>query len=156
MQQALEQSWATESELRLRVQQAIKLCERKKIRKKLRYYKAIVESGLWLGWEFRFLIPHCKRNSNSVFDSKDSGRFVFWNSDVWRDRKSEFWFAIFGIPVISLRRNSVHLILANLYWLQSMYNDLILIVHKLVAPLQHQTADQHHVISWHHQCNSCH
>ena len=33
-----------------------------------------------------------------------------------------------------------------------MYNDLILIVHKLVAPLQHQTADQHHIISWHFQC----
>ncbi len=29
-------------------------------------------------------------------------------------------------------------------------------VHKLVAPLQHQTADQHHVISWHRQCDSCH
>ncbi len=26
-----------------------------------------------------------------------------------------------------------------------MYNDLILIVHKLVAPLQHQTAGQHHL-----------
>jgi hypothetical protein len=37
-----------------------------------------------------------------------------------------------------------------------MYNDLILIVHKLVALLQHQTADQHHVISWHCQCDSCH
>ncbi len=29
-------------------------------------------------------------------------------------------------------------------------------VHRLVAPLQHQTADQHHAISWHHQCKSCH
>jgi hypothetical protein len=28
-----------------------------------------------------------------------------------------------------------------------MYNDLILMVHKLVVPLQHQTADQHHVMS---------
>ncbi len=28
-------------------------------------------------------------------------------------------------------------------------------VHKLVAPLQHQTADYHHDISWHHQCESC-
>jgi hypothetical protein len=37
-----------------------------------------------------------------------------------------------------------------------MYNDLTLIVHKLVAPLQHQTADQHHVISWHRQYDSCH
>ncbi len=37
-----------------------------------------------------------------------------------------------------------------------MYNDLILMVHNLVAPLQYQTADQHHVISWHHQCKSCH
>ena len=37
-----------------------------------------------------------------------------------------------------------------------MYNDLVIIVHKLVAPLQHETADQHHVISWHCQCDSCH
>ncbi len=29
-------------------------------------------------------------------------------------------------------------------------------IHKLVAPLQHQTADQHYVISWHCQCDSCH
>ena len=29
-------------------------------------------------------------------------------------------------------------------------------VHKLVALLQHQTADQHHVISWHCQCKRCH
>jgi hypothetical protein len=36
-----------------------------------------------------------------------------------------------------------------------MYSDLILMVHRLVALLQHQTADQHHVISWHRQCNSC-
>ncbi len=62
---------------------------------------------------------------------------IFQNSDVWRVRKSGFQFAIFGILVFSLRRNSVHLIVANLYWLQSMYNDIILIVHKLVAPLQH-------------------
>jgi hypothetical protein len=37
-----------------------------------------------------------------------------------------------------------------------MYNDLILMVHKLVALLQHQTGDQYHVISWHCQCDSCH
>ncbi len=29
-------------------------------------------------------------------------------------------------------------------------------VHKLVAPSQHQTADQHHVILRHCQCKSCH
>ncbi len=113
----------------------------------------------WLGipiFGSDFWDPHRKQNFDSVFDSKDSGRIFFWNSDVWRVRKLEFQFGIFGIQVISLRKNSVHLIVANLYWLLSMYNDLILIVHKLVAPLQHQTADQHHVISWHHQCGSCH
>ncbi len=36
-----------------------------------------------------------------------------------------------------------------------MCNDLILMVHTLVAPYQHQTADHHHAISWHCQCNSC-
>jgi hypothetical protein len=47
---------------------------------------------------------------------------------------------IFGVQVICLCRNSLHLIVAYLYCLQSiMYNDLILMVHKLVAPLQHQT-----------------
>ncbi len=109
------------------------------------YYRA------WLGiliFGSDFWDPHWKRNSDSVFDSEDSGRFFFWNSDVWRVRKSESRIAIFRIPVICLHRNSVHLIVANLYWLQSMYNDLILMVHKLVAPLQHQTAaDQHHVIA---------
>ncbi len=114
-----------------------------------------------LGWEFQFLVPISGTPIVSGIPipfsiPKIPAGFFFWNSDVWRVRKLEFRFAIIGIPVISLRRNSVRLIVANLYWLQSMYNDLILIVHKLVAPLQHQTADQHHVISWHCQCNRCH
>ncbi len=115
-----------------------------------------------LGWEFWFLVLISGTPIVSgipipfLIPKILVGKNVFWNSNVWRVRKSEFRFVILGIPVICLRRNSVHLIVANLYWLQSMYNDLILMVHKLVAPLQHQTADQHHVISWHHQCDSCH
>ncbi len=88
-----------------------------------------------------FWDPHWKQNSNSVFDSGDSGWIFFWKLDVWKVRNLEFIFAKFGIRVICLRRNLLRLIVANLYWLQSMYNDLILIVHKLAAPLQHQTAD---------------
>ncbi len=65
----------------------------------------------------------------------------FWNSDVWKVRKLEFRFAKFGIPIICLRRNSLGFFLANLYWLQRMYTDLILMIHELVAPWQHQTAD---------------
>ncbi len=83
-----------------------------------------------------FWEPHWRRNSDSVYDSEDSGRIFFfeipisgepenWNSNL---RFLEFWL---------LHRNSVHLFVANLYWLQCMYNDLILMVHKLVAPLQH-------------------
>ncbi len=65
----------------------------------------------------------------------------FWHSNVWTVRKLKFRFAKFGILVICLRRNSLCLIIANLYWHQSMYNNSILMVHKLAAPLQHQTAD---------------
>jgi hypothetical protein len=112
-----------------------------------------------LGWEFWFLVPISGTPILSgilIPFSILKLTVFFWNSDVWRVRKLEFRFAIFGIPVIFLHRNSLRLILADLYWLQSMYNDLILMVHKLVAPLQHQTADHYHVISWHHQCKSCH
>ncbi len=73
-------------------------------------------------------------------NSFESSSFLA-KSDVLRVRKLQFRFAIFRIPVICLRRNSLCLIVANFYWLQSMYNDLILMVHKLTAPLQHQTAD---------------
>jgi hypothetical protein len=114
----------------------------------------------WLGFlilNSDFWDPHWKQISDSVFNSEDYGRIVFLKFWCLESQK-------IGIPIwdirnsgICLRRNSVPLIVANLYWLQSMYNDLILMVHKLVAPLQHLTAaDQHHVISWHCQCNSCH
>ncbi len=78
----------------------------------------------------------------------------FWNSDFWKVRKSKFWFAKLWIPVICRRRNSLHLIIANLYWFQSMYNNSILMVHKLATPLQHQTAElvQNHIISHYHSC----
>ncbi len=66
---------------------------------------------------------------------------IFWNSDVWRVKKLEFQFAIFRILATCLRRNSLRLNVTNLYWLQSMYNDLILMVHKFVASSQHQAAD---------------
>jgi hypothetical protein len=36
--------------------------------------------------------PHRKQNSDSVFDSEDSGWNFFLNSDVWRVRKLEFRF----------------------------------------------------------------
>ncbi len=39
------------------------------------------EAKAWLGipiFGSDFLDPHCKRNSDSVFDSKDSGRIFFW------------------------------------------------------------------------------
>ncbi len=39
-----------------------------------------------------FLDPHCKQNSDSVFDAKDSGQDFFLDSDVWRVRKLEFPF----------------------------------------------------------------
>jgi hypothetical protein len=48
MQQALEQLQGTAGKLRfLRVQQAIKVCNWKKIVEKLQYYKASVERWLW-------------------------------------------------------------------------------------------------------------
>jgi hypothetical protein len=84
--------------------------------------------------------PHQKQNSDSISDFRNSGRF-FLNYNVWKVRKLEFQFAKFGIPVVCLHRNLLRLIVANLYCLQSMHNDLILMVHKLAAPLQHQTAD---------------
>ncbi len=76
----------------------------------------------WLGipiFTSDFWDPHRKQNSNSVFDSKDSGWNYFWNSGVWRVRKLEFRFAIFRILVICLCKNSLRLIVANLYWLQA-------------------------------------
>jgi hypothetical protein len=39
-----------------------------------------------------FWDPHCKQNSNSIFDSEDSGRKLSLNSNVWRVRKLEFRF----------------------------------------------------------------
>ncbi len=125
----------------------------------------IFQISAHLGWEFRCLVPISGTPIISgiliLFPiPKIPIWYYFWNSDVWRVRKSEFRFAIFGIPVICLRRNSVCLIVANLYWLQSMYNDLILMVHKLVAPLQHQTADQCDSCHWpailNRWCNQCH
>ncbi len=122
---------------------------------------SMLSSKFSLGWEFQFSVsisgtPIVSRIPILFLIPKILVGFFCWNSNVWRVKKLEFRFAIFGILVICLRRNSLRLIVADLYWLQSMYNDLILMVHKLVAPLQHQTADQHHVISWHRQWESCH
>jgi hypothetical protein len=72
----------------------------------------------WLGipiFRSDFWDPHRKQSSNLVFDSKDSGLNFFGNSDVRRVRKLEFLFEVFGISVICLRRNSLHLTIANLY-----------------------------------------
>ncbi len=62
--------------------------------------------SLNLGWEFRFLVLI----SGTPIQSKIPDLFpipkipvgiVFWNSNFWKVRKLEFWFAIFGIPAIS-------------------------------------------------------
>ncbi len=84
------------------------------------FTKHKVEEARVHGWEFRFLVPI----SGTPIVSGISipclipkilvGNFGL-NSDVWRVRKLEFRFAIFGILVIFLRRNSVRLIAANLY-----------------------------------------
>ncbi len=91
-------------------------------------FSVISRLGCWwrrrsnLGWEFQFLVPISGTPIVSgililCLIPKILVRFFFWKSNVWRVRKSEFWFAIFGIPVISVCRNSVRLIIANLYWL---------------------------------------
>ncbi len=72
-----------------------------------------------LGWEFQFLIPI----SGTPIVSRIPILFLvpkipvgfFFISDVWRVRKLLFRFAKFGIQVICLRRNSVCIIVANLY-----------------------------------------
>ncbi len=102
--------------------------------------------GNRLGWEFQFLVlipgtPIRSRFLILFLIPEILVRFFFWNSDFWKVKKLEFRFAKFGVPVICLRRNSLCLIVAILYWLQSMYNDLISMVHKLAAPLQYQRAD---------------
>ncbi len=46
----------------------------------------------WLGipiFGSNFWDPHCKRNSNSVFDSKDSGRIFFF--EILMSGESENW-----------------------------------------------------------------
>ncbi len=79
---------------------------------------------------------HRKWSSESVSDSKDSG-WIFFSKFLFLESQK------IGIPICDFRnsgnflhRNSVHLVVTNLYRLQSMYNDLILLVHKLVAQLQ--------------------
>ncbi len=83
-----------------------------------------------------FWDPHRRQNSDSVYNSKDSCRIFFLKFRFLESQK-------IGIPICDfwnsgnfLHRNSVHLFVANLYWLQSMYNNLILLIHKLVAPLK--------------------
>jgi hypothetical protein len=50
---------------------------------------SVGNSDFW----FRFLgHPYRKQNSDSVFDSEDSGQIFVLNSDVWRVRKLEFRF----------------------------------------------------------------
>jgi hypothetical protein len=72
----------------------------------------------WLGiliFGSDFWDTHRKRNSDSVFDSKDSGRIFFLKFRCLDSQKIGIPSLIFGIPVISLRRNSVCVIVANLY-----------------------------------------
>jgi hypothetical protein len=49
----------------------------------------------WLGipiFGSNFWDPHRKRNSDSVFDSKDSGQKIFREFHCWKNEKSEFRF----------------------------------------------------------------
>jgi hypothetical protein len=60
--------------------------------------------GGHLGWEFRFLgsdfwDPHCKRNSDSVFDSKDSGRKILFKFRCLESQKIRIVIPKYGILV---------------------------------------------------------
>ncbi len=76
-----------------------------------------------LGWKFWFLVTisgtPIESGTPIQFSIPEIPVGFFFNSNVWRVRKLEFWFAKFGIPVICLCQNSLRLIVANLYWLQS-------------------------------------
>ncbi len=50
---------------------------------------------------FDFWDPHWRRNSDSVYDSKDSGWNIFLKFQFLESQKIEFRFAIFGILAIS-------------------------------------------------------
>jgi hypothetical protein len=78
-------------------------CEAVKLGWKFHFSVLIVGTPIVSGIPIPFLIPEIPV------------RVFFCNSNVWRVRKLEFQFAIFGILVICLRRNSLHLIVANLY-----------------------------------------
>jgi hypothetical protein len=73
-----------------------------------------------LGWEFQFLVPISGTPIETgilipflILDIPV--RFFCSNCNVWKVRKLEFQFAKFGIPVICLHRNSLRLIVTNLY-----------------------------------------
>ncbi len=57
-----------------------------------------------------FWDPHWKRNSNSLFNSKDSGQIFFFKFRCWKFEKSEFHSEIRNSEK-NKRRNPIHLIL---------------------------------------------
>ncbi len=80
---------------------------------------AICRKAYLLGWEFQFLVPISRTPIVSgipipFLTPEIPVVIFFWNSNVWRVRKSEFRFAIFGIRVICLHRNSLRLIVSSL------------------------------------------
>jgi hypothetical protein len=97
---------------------------------------AVAECGSKLGWELRFLVPIPGTPIGSGI------LILFLIPEILVDFFLKFWCLesqkIGILPAIRLRRNSLLVIVASLNWFQSMYNDLILMVHKLAAPLQQQ------------------
>ncbi len=78
------------------------------------------QCGYNLGWEFQFLVLIYGNPIGSGIPIPFSiveilVGIVFFNSLVWKVRKAGFRFAKFRIPVICLRRNSLRLIVDNLY-----------------------------------------
>jgi hypothetical protein len=67
----------------------------------------------WLGipiFGSDFWHPHWKQNSDSIFDSEDSGRIFFWNSAVEKSRYRNSNSKIRNSEKKKKRRNSIHLI----------------------------------------------
>jgi hypothetical protein len=62
-----------------------------------------------------FWDPHRRRNSDSVYDSKDSGRIFFLKFQFLESQKIVIPIRDFWNSDNFLHRNSVHLFVANLY-----------------------------------------
>jgi hypothetical protein len=67
-----------------------------------KYYLLTPPFTTWLGipiFGSNFWDPHCKWNSNSVFDSEDSGRKIFFEFRCLESQKVGIPIPKFGIPV---------------------------------------------------------